>query len=250
MNKKNAIVTGAGSGIGREVAKRLAARGLRVYAIGRNEPALEETVQMIGASGEAQAVKADVTDYDVMKKVFDEIGPVSVFIANAGVCEQASLKDSHADEVFNKTMSTNVKSVWNSFRLLEPRFDEGGSAVVVSSGLGKLGRAGYGAYTASKHAVIGLVKCFAKELAEKGITVNAVCPGWVDTEMAQNDLVVTAKAQGSTPDEIKKQALEGIPLKRFVKAEEVAALIDWLTSDQAKAITGQAYNISCGEFFA
>ena len=99
----------------------------------------------------------------------------------------------------------------------------------------------------SKHAVLGMVKCLAPELADRGIRVNGVCPGWVDTEMAAADLVTTANETGKSVEAAKADAISSIPLKRFVTADEVANLTYWLLSDEAKAVTGQSYNISCGE---
>ena len=248
MDKRKAIVTGAGSGIGREVAKRLAKRGLFVHVLGKSEHSINETVRLIGKNKEAEAHRVDITDSDAMKRIIEEIGSVSVFVANAGICEKASLGDANATAVFERVMATNLHSVWSSFKLIEPHLEQGASAVVVSSGLGKSGRAGYAAYAASKHAVLGLVKCIALDLASKEITVNAVCPGWVDTKMARNDMKNTSEEMGIDPSDVKSMALRNIPLGRFVKPDEVAALVDFLTSKEARAITGQSYNISCGEF--
>jgi NAD(P)-dependent dehydrogenase (short-subunit alcohol dehydrogenase family) len=192
----------------------------------------------------------DVRDGSVLGDALLKMGPVDALVANAGVCKQSRIDDPDADDIWKELMSINLDGVWQTFRAVVPLLKTDGRAVVVSSGLGKLGRAGYSAYTASKHGVIGLTKCLAKELAPKRITVNAVCPGWVDTEMAKRDLARTAEEEGATFDQVKKTALEGIPLGRFVEAEEVAKLICWLISEDAAAITGEAYNISCGEFFA
>lgn len=251
MLTRTAVVTGAGSGIGRSVVGRLLKRGFRVIAVGRRLEALQETARAHGSdAGRCIPLSLDVSDKAAVLSAFDHLEAVDVIVANAGVCAQGRLDDPGTDEVWEWVMGTNVNGVWYLFRALASKLRDNGRAVVVSSGLGKLGRSGYGAYTASKHAVLGLVKCFSKELAERQITVNAVCPGWVDTQMAQADLVRTAKVLGTRPDEVKADAQRSIPLGRFVSAAEVAALIDWLTSEDASAVTGQAYNISCGEFFA
>ncbi len=251
MEEKAAVVTGAGTGIGREVVLKLIGRGMKVYAVGIELEPLQELARECEKKGATVVpVCVDVADGAALKKALSNTGPVQVVVANAGICKQAALDDPNADEVWRDVMSVNVDGVWNTFRALCGSMEKNGRAVVVSSGLGKLGRSGYGAYTASKHAVLGLVKCFSKELAPRKITVNAVCPGWVDTQMSRGDIIRTAKEQGSTPEQVRQDALAGIPLERFVQPQEVAALIEWLASDNASAITGQAYNISCGEFFA
>jgi NAD(P)-dependent dehydrogenase (short-subunit alcohol dehydrogenase family) len=138
--------------------------------------------------------------------------------------------------------------VWRTLRAVVPSMAENGRVVIVSSGLGKRGRAGYGAYCASKHGVLGLVRALAPELAPRGITINAVCPGWVDTGMAASDLARTARERGTSAAEERAAAEAAIPVGRFVAPAEVAGLIAFLASIEAAAITGQAYNVSGGEF--
>jgi NAD(P)-dependent dehydrogenase (short-subunit alcohol dehydrogenase family) len=198
--------------------------------------------------GRLRLISADVRDRAGLKAAFSDLGPVFAIVANAGVCRRTWLSEEDSDAVWDDVIDTNVHGVWNTFRAVGDNLLPNGAAVIVSSGLGKLGRAGYAGYTASKHAVLGMVKCFAPELAGKGIRVNAVCPGWVDTEMAAADLAVTASETGKSVEAAKADAVSSIPLKRFVTAEEVANLTFWLLSDEARAITGQSYNISCGEF--
>jgi len=249
MRRRTAVVTGAGGGIGREVTLRLARGGYRVVAVGRHLDPLRE-VAGAAVGGEVIPMILDVADPAAMAGAFGEIGSVDAIVASAGICGRALLSDADADEVWRRVMATNVDGVWYLFRALRDLLPDDGRAVVISSGLGKLGRAGYGAYTASKHAVLGLVKCFAKELASRRITVNAVCPGWVDTAMARADLARSASEAGTSVEEERARALAGIPLGRFVTADEVAALVEFLVSADAGAITGEAYDISCGEFFA
>jgi NAD(P)-dependent dehydrogenase (short-subunit alcohol dehydrogenase family) len=246
---KCAVITGAGSGIGRACVARYSSDGYRVVAIGRRGSALQETAADIGGSaGELVLAAGDVRNRAELDQIFKDIGQIDVLVANAGVCKRTWLNEDESDAVWNEIIDININGVWHTFRAADPYLADGAAAVIISSGLGKLGRPGYGAYTASKHAVLGMVKCFAPELAPRGVRVNAVCPGWVDTEMAARDLVITAEEQAITPDEAKAAAVAGIPLKRFVSADEVARLIRFLTSSDASAITGQSYNISCGEF--
>jgi NAD(P)-dependent dehydrogenase (short-subunit alcohol dehydrogenase family) len=152
--------------------------------------------------------------------------------------------------VWRDVLATNLDGVFNTLHAAEPHLNESARVVVVSSGLGKLGRAAFGAYAASKHGVLGLMKCAAKELAPRKITVNAVCPGWVDTEMARTDVVRLARDLSRDASDVEADIVRNIPVGRFVQPEEVAALIGWLVSDEAATVTGEAFNISGGEFFA
>lgn len=245
--QKVAVVTGAGSGIGRAMALRLADAGYLVWAVGRREGPLKETSELAKNPWFIKPLPLDVGDAD---DVYAQLGDISAdfLILSAGICERSGLDDKNADDVWKRTMSANVDGVWYPFRALFPNFRDNGRAIVVSSGLGKLGREGHGAYVASKHAVLGLVKCFAFELAPIGATVNAICPGWVDTAMSRQNIVDTAASEGVTPELLRADAEEGIPLGRFVTSEECAELMMFLCSEKAAMITGQSYNINGGEF--
>ena len=124
---------------------------------------------------------------------------------------------------------------------------QGGRVINLSSVLGRFGVAGYTAYCAAKHGVIGFTRALALELVERQITVNAVCPGWVETAMAEQGMRQGAAALGISVDAFRRQALEAVPTHRIVQPEEVAALIDFLASPEATAITGQTYNICGGQ---
>jgi NAD(P)-dependent dehydrogenase (short-subunit alcohol dehydrogenase family) len=250
MSTKRTVVTGAAGGIGRATVSRLLAEGHEVFAVDLRGDVLDRVAVELDGGDRLKALAVDVTDLEAMTGALEGVGELTGVVADAGICRQARLDDPGCDQVWRDVLAVNLDGVWNTFRATVPSLADGGHAVAVSSGLGKLGRPGYSAYTASKHGVLGLVKCLAKELAPRRITVNGVCPGWVATEMAEADLVRTAEQKGCTVDDERKAATAGIPLGRFVEADEVAALICWLLSDDASAITGQAYNISCGEFFA
>lgn len=240
-----AVVTGAAGGIGEAVVRRLAGRGGTVVAVGRDAGRLDALASTLGPR--VRPLALDVADGDAVREALGGLGPVDVLVANAGICETAALDAPDAAEVWARVLRVNLDGFFHCLRAVAPGLRPGGRVVAVSSGLGKRGRAGYGAYATSKHGMLGLVRCAALELAPRGVTVNAVCPGWVDTAMARADLARAAAHKGTTAGAERAAAEAGIPLGRFVRADEVAALIDWLTGPDAAMITGQAYDLSGGE---
>jgi NAD(P)-dependent dehydrogenase (short-subunit alcohol dehydrogenase family) len=248
MSARLSVVTGGSHGIGRAVAVQLAARGERVVACGTDRAALDALAAE--TKGAVRGLALDVTDRDAVYRELGALGPLHAVVAAAGVCETAGLDQDPDDAVWQRVLDVNLNGLYYTLKAAAPQLQSGGRIAIVSSGLGKLGRARYHAYTASKHAALGLMKCLSKELAPRGVTVNAVCPGWVDTRMARRDVELSAVAEGIGTDEAFTKAVSGIAIGRFVTADEVASLIAYLTSDAASAITGEAYNISGGEFFA
>lgn len=243
---RTVLITGGSSGIGLETARAFIEAGDDVHIASRSADKLAAAK---AALGPATTHELDVTDQDAVEALVDELGPLDVLVASAGVCLQARLDDHDSDQVWRKTMDINVNGVYYCLKAAARAMPEGGSIITVSSGLGKNARAAYEAYTASKHAVLGLTKCVALELAARGIRVNAVCPGWVDTPMSRADSAEGARRAGVETDEFRAEAIAGIPLGRMVDPADVAELIAFLCSEKARAITGQSYNISCGEFF-
>lgn len=251
MGELTAVVTGAATGIGRAVSGRLIEAGFRVVGIGRRLEALRGARRSLSAREHEFVIReADVRDEQALARALEGIGPVRAVVANAGIVRQARLDADDAREVWREVLATNLDGVFNTLHAAAPLLSDCARVVVVSSGLGKLGRAAFGAYAASKHGVLGLVKCVAKELAPRKITVNAVCPGWVDTDMARADLERFARDDAADVRDAEARVLAGIPLGRFVDPSEVASLVGWLVSDEAAAVTGEAFNISGGEFFA
>src|SRR5690554_1190418 len=241
---KTIVITGGSSGIGLASAGHFLKKDQRVVLCARDgaklaaaAESLNEASRSAGATIETYTL--DVTDQAAVEALFERVGPIHTLVANAGVCLQARLDDAHSDQVWQKTFDVNVHGAYHCIKAAAASMPDGGRIVTVSSGLGKNARAGYEAYTASKHALLGLTKCVALELAPRQIRVNAVCPGWVDTPMSRADSAYSAQAQGQEVDAFRQSAIAAIPLGRMVAPEEVAELIAFLASDASSAITGQ-----------
>jgi len=156
--------------------------------------------------------------------------------------------DDPDDSRWRDILETNLTGMYLVTKeVLRIMKDSGGRIINISSVLGKFGVPGYSAYCASKHGMIGFTRALALETAHRGITVNAICPGWVDTEMARSGMKDSAAYQGISVEEFKKQAMEAVPIRRFIDAEEVAQLVLYLASDKGSGITGQAINICGGQ---
>jgi ketoreductase len=175
-------------------------------------------------------------------------GAIHVLVNNAGI-SGLSLIDDPEDKKWYDILETNLNGMYlvtkETLRHM-PR-NAGGRVINISSVLGKFGVPGYTAYCTSKHGMIGFTRALALEVVNRGITVNTVCPGWVETEMANQGISETAALQGITPEEFKAQAVSAVPIQRFLDADEVAELVCYLASDQAGGITGQAINICGGQ---
>ena len=245
------LVTGGGRGIGRAIALAFAEPGAVVAIAARTRSELDETADAIGARGARPvAIAVDVTDEGAVAAGFDELRAVSpqldVLVNNAGIGggQHIHKTDTHS---WRRILDTNVWGTFLVTRQAVPILGEGGRVINMSSVLGRFGVPGYTAYCASKHAVIGFTRALALELVKRGITVNAICPGWVDTAMAAQGMQAGANAMGVTFDEFRAQALGDVPIKRIIQPEEIANLVKFLASPQASAITGQTYNICGGQ---
>jgi ketoreductase len=248
-----ALVTGATSGIGLAVAKTLAVAGHRVFLCARDAAKVESTVKELREAGyEAGGTSCDVRSpsdvRDFVAAAVDEWGPVDVLVNNAGRSGGGVTADI-VDELWLDVIETNLNSVFRMTREVLTtggmREKSRGRVINIASTAGKQGVVLGAPYSASKHGVVGFTKALGNELAKTGITVNAVCPGYVETPMAQRVRQGYAAAWNSSEEEILERFQAKIPLGRYSTADEVAGLVGYLSSDTAASITAQAINV-CG----
>ena len=247
-----ALVTGGGRGIGRAVALSLATAGADVAVTARSSKELEETAAAIRALGRrAEAIVCDVTDrpqVDAMvARVKSALGDPLILVNNAGIAGSAKLADT-TDEMWDRMLRVNATGAFYCTRAVLPMMLQAkwGRVVNLASIAAKAGGLYIAAYTASKHALLGLTRAVAAEVAARGITVNAVCPGYVDTEMTDASAANISKRTGRSEQDARK-ILEGFsPQGRLMTAPEVAALATYLCSDLARGVNGQSLVIDGG----
>jgi len=248
---KVAFVTGASRGIGEAIARRFSAEGARVALAARDEI----TLGLIAADlerqgGEAFAIRCDVTlatsVSGAIAATASRWGSIDVLVNGAGLGGPTPLDDPD-DSRWNAIIATNLTGVFRVTREAAPHLTDGGRVLNLSSVLGRFGVAGMAAYAASKHGVIGLTRVFALELAPRQITVNALVPGWVETDMARDGFRRLTRETGGGEEEGRQMAAKMAPLKRVLDPEEVAGLAAYLASDEARSITGQAITIDGGQ---
>jgi 3-hydroxybutyrate dehydrogenase len=245
------LVTGGGRGIGRAIALAFAEPGSRVAIAARTRAQLEETATAIRDRGaEAVLLPMDVADEPAVAAGFAELRKsadrLDVLVNNAGIGGGLPLHKTDTAS-WRRILDTNIWGTFLVTRQAVALLADGGRVVNVSSVLGRFGVPGYTAYCASKHAVIGFTRALALELVDRRITVNAICPGWVDTDMAAQGMQAGAGVMGVSVEEFRRQAIGGVPIKRIIQPDEIAALVKFLASPQAAAITGQTYNICGGQ---
>lgn len=248
---RTALVTGGGTGIGLAIAGALAAEGARVAIAARDDARCRAAAADLDRSGErVMSLRMDVTDHTAIERGVESVakqwGRIDILVNNAGVSGITPLADPD-DAVWHRILATNLTGMYVVTKVAARRMNDHahGRIINLSSVLGRFGVPGYAAYCASKHGVIGLTRALALELAPRGITVNALCPGWVETAMAQEGIANGARAMGISESEFRRQAESAVPLKRFMQPDEIGQLAVYVASDAADGMTGQALNL-CG----
>jgi NAD(P)-dependent dehydrogenase (short-subunit alcohol dehydrogenase family) len=248
-----AVVTGAGRGIGRAAALELARLGHRVGLLSRTEGELLEVRDAIEALGvRALHVVGDVTDSSsietLVRRAEEELGSISVAVAAAGRASSAPILKTPADEL-RRAFEINCVAAFSLVQAAAQAMIRGrvaGRIVIVASTAAVKGLRYTSAYSASKHAVLGLVRCAALELASAGIAINALCPGWVETRMFDEGLANIAEKTRSTVEEARRKIEATIPMGRVLHTREVAAALRFLVSEEASQMTGQALVLDGG----
>ena len=244
----HALITGGGRGIGREVAAHFVRAGATVTVLGRHRAALDDAI----AAGAAHfAAVADVADQASIAAAIAEAAarqPIDILVANAGSAESAPFAKSDA-ALFRRMMDVNFMGVVHSIQAALPSMKQRpfGRIVVIASTAGLKGYAYVSAYSAAKHAVIGLVRSLALELAQTPITVNAVCPGFTDTDLVAGSIDTIMKKTGRSREQAVAELAKHNPQGRLVTPAEVADTVLWLCGEGAGAVTGQAIAVAGGE---
>ena len=242
FENKIVLVTGAGRGIGASIAKRFASEGAEVIVnYSGNDEAAQKTVDEITATGgQAQKYKCGVNDSESVKVMIDEIikefGRIDILVNNAGITKDG-LMLRMTDEDFDRVIDVNLKGTFNCTKYVSKYMlkQKSGKIINISSVVGLSGNAGQVNYSASKAGIIGITKSAAKELSSRGITVNAVAPGYVDTDMTK-----------VLSDNIRNEILKNIPLQRMGNVEDISNCVAFLASEDASYITGQVISVDGG----
>ncbi|MFM0522978.1 MULTISPECIES: SDR family NAD(P)-dependent oxidoreductase [Caballeronia] len=245
---KHAVITGGGSGIGASCAEALARAGARITLMGRDLARLEAQRDAMRAHGDVACVSVDVTNEAAVEEAFSRVGAVDILVNNAGHAQAAPF--THTDAaLWQRMLDVNLTGVFLCTRAVLPSMLERGYGriVNVASTAGQVGYAYVAAYCAAKHGVIGLTRALALEVATKGVTVNAVCPGYTETELLRASLDQIMSKTSRSEQDARDALVRHNPQRRFVQPEEVANAVLWLCAPGSDAMNGQSISVSGGE---
>jgi NAD(P)-dependent dehydrogenase (short-subunit alcohol dehydrogenase family) len=250
VSGRNVVVTGAGTGIGRDIVLRLTADGARVALIGRTRDTLEAVAGE--AKGETLVLPTDICDAAAVESSFaaaaERFGPLHALVANAGA---GGTNEPGPDDRWDEIVRTNMDGSYFCVRAFERHLADGTEprhCILMSSCLARFGVPGHTAYCASKAGLLGLTRALALEWAERGVLVNAICPGWVETDMARAGWQNIADATGQTLEQARREALDLVPSGRAAQPEEIAALVAFLLGPGGRSFTGQALDPNGGSW--
>jgi NAD(P)-dependent dehydrogenase (short-subunit alcohol dehydrogenase family) len=248
MSERHVVVTGAGTGIGRAIAARLGRDGARLTLLARDEGRVRETAAALEAS--THVVSCDVRERRQVDRAFaraaEELGPITALVAASGI---GGANHDGPDDRFDDIVRTNLHGTYYCCQAAVRHLAPGPEArhiVVVSSILARIGVPDYTGYSASKAGLLGLVRSLAATHAADGVQVNAICPGWVDTDMAWSGLDGIAEAAGTSREEAYRDAMAAVPLGRMAQPADVAGTVSWLLSPDARSVTGQVIDQNGG----
>ncbi|HEY4055653.1 MAG TPA: SDR family NAD(P)-dependent oxidoreductase [Kofleriaceae bacterium] len=240
---KQALVTGGGRGIGAAIARALAGQGARVTIAGRGMPALEAVAKEING----RAVQLDLLDRAATDKALADIGPIDILVNNSGIAESAPL-DKTDDAMWDRVMELDATAPFRLIRALVPGMVERtwGRVVNIASNAGVSGYQYTAAYCAAKHAMVGMTRALAMDLGRTGVTINAICPGWVETDMVAEAAARIAKVTGRSTEEARKALSSMSPQKRMMEPAEIAHTTLMLCAHEGRGIHGQTIVIDGG----
>ena len=252
LSGKRAVVTGAGRGIGRSIALALAQAGADVAVTARTSSEIEQLVAELQAFGSrGLAIPCDVTDSEQVKSMattfIESLGGIDILVNNAGNAGSHKFSN-HPDELWHRMLSINLTSVYYVTKAFVPSLIEQryGRIINIASIASRVGGSYIAAYTAAKHGVLGLTRALAVELMPYNITVNAICPGYVNTPMTDGNVTNIAARTGMSESKAREALQNTSPQKRLIEPDEVAAIAIFLAQDMNRGITGQAINIDGG----
>lgn len=239
---RRALITGGGSGVGAALARGFAAAGAEVTIAGRRREALER----IGAETGARALVCDVTQEASVEALFRDAGPCDIVIANAGAADTAPFARTSLD-LWRAMLDVNLTGAFLTLRGGLAQMPERGRLIAIASLAGLKGYAYCAAYAAAKHGVVGMIRSLALEVAAREITANAICPGFVDSDMTGRSIAAIVEKTGRDRAAAQAALVAGNPQRRLIDPDEIVATALWLASDAARSVNGQAIAISGGE---